>query len=90
MFANIIITRHYEGVKRCYSDRNPPLSVPDIPVPTRTLNSSVRSEFLNPIVFIFGVFGRVFGGILEGMLEGFGGYLGEVFGWYLEVFLAGF
>ena len=38
------VTRHHEGVKRCYSNRIPPLSIPDLPIPTRTFESSVRPE----------------------------------------------
>ena len=47
----IIITQHHEEAKWCYQDRILPLSVPDLPIPTRTLNSSIRPELLNPIVF---------------------------------------
>ena len=47
-FDVLVTTRHHEGGQRCYYNRIIPLSVPDLPIPTRTLNSRVRLEFLNP------------------------------------------
>ena len=42
LFVFLVITRHHEGVKRCYQDRILPLIAPELPIPSRTFHSSNR------------------------------------------------
>jgi len=48
-FGVLFITLHREGVKRCYWNRTGPLGVPDLPIPTTTLNSAGKPDILNPL-----------------------------------------
>ena len=46
----LVITRHHTGVMTRYCSRMKATSLPDLPKPTRTVNSSIRPEFLNPTI----------------------------------------
>ena len=47
-FGFLIITRHHEGVERWYCSRMKATSLPDLPIPTRSLNSSNRPKLFRP------------------------------------------
>jgi len=50
VFCFVVITRHHKGVERCYQETTLTLSIPDLPIPSRTRNSSTRPESSNHIV----------------------------------------
>ena len=51
-FGVLFIARHDEEVKRCFGNIILSLGAPDLPTPTRTLSSSMRSEFMNQISYM--------------------------------------
>ena len=44
LFGFLVITRHHEGVERWYCSRMKATSLPDLPIPTRSLNSNNRPK----------------------------------------------
>ena len=47
-YDGLVITRHHEGVERWYCSRMKATSLPDLPIPTRSLNSSNRPKLFRP------------------------------------------